>query len=92
MQIAPGARGVSVQAESKPMILIAPATLTGGCPECETHHLLAAPAPSAPHPGAYNLSFGSRISRPGGPEQVFDDAKTVRLFEVIDELNRSAVA
>jgi type I restriction enzyme M protein len=27
-----------------------------------------------------------------GPEQVFDDAKTSRLFEVIDALNRSAVA
>lgn len=27
-----------------------------------------------------------------GPEQVFDDAKTSRLFEVIEALNRSAVA
>ena len=29
---------------------------------------------------------------PQGPEQVFDDAETNRLFEVIDALNRSAVA
>ncbi|MEE7456196.1 restriction endonuclease subunit R [Methylorubrum populi] len=29
---------------------------------------------------------------PQGPEQVFDDAETSRLFEVIDALNRSAVA
>lgn len=29
---------------------------------------------------------------PQGPEQVFDDAQTSRLFEVIEELNRSAVA
>ncbi|SDA15670.1 type I restriction enzyme, R subunit [Methylobacterium sp. UNC378MF] len=29
---------------------------------------------------------------PQGPEQVFDDAKTSRLFEVIEALNRSAVA
>ncbi|WP_346012930.1 DEAD/DEAH box helicase family protein [Methylobacterium ajmalii] len=29
---------------------------------------------------------------PQGPEQVFDDTQTTRLFEVIDKLNRSAVA
>jgi type I restriction enzyme R subunit len=29
---------------------------------------------------------------PQGPEQVFDDAETSQLFEVIDALNRSAVA
>lgn len=29
---------------------------------------------------------------PQGPEQVFDDAKTSRLFEVIEALNQSAVA
>lgn len=29
---------------------------------------------------------------PQGPEQVFDDAETIRLFEVIEVLNRSAVA
>ena len=28
---------------------------------------------------------------PQGPEQVFDKAKTSRLFEVIDAINRSAV-
>ncbi|GJE44921.1 hypothetical protein [Methylobacterium soli] len=29
---------------------------------------------------------------PQGPEQVFDDARTTRLFEVIAKINRSAVA
>ena len=29
---------------------------------------------------------------PQGPEQVFNEAKTTRLFEVIEEINRSAVA
>lgn len=29
---------------------------------------------------------------PQGPEQVFDDAKISRLFEVIEALNQSAVA
>ena len=29
---------------------------------------------------------------PQGPEQVFKDAETIRLFEVIEVLNRSAVA
>ncbi len=29
---------------------------------------------------------------PNGAEQVFDDVKTSRLFEIIEALNRSAVA
>ena len=29
---------------------------------------------------------------PQGPDQVFDEPRTLRLFEVIEEINRSAVA
>ena len=42
-------------------------------------------------PGLLHESLFTDVG-PQGPEQVFDDVRTTRLFEVINEINRSAVA